>query len=796
MKTIDFNLNAEKNGGKIVAFNYSRSLNELVGSWSAKIANGSFTAGDFISFEGAMKDGIITKTYKDHTGMWHLEGKDAGVKLIITTPEISSLPKGDAQTVIQHLADLCGLELVMQRNELGSERNAEFNVRSLISGSTCLEAILELAMMSGCIAFIDNDGKLNVSEPSTQTPNFQDIINDSESELDLDGYASHVVINLSRRKNEEDENDEERYIGTTPSTSTHDETVSGRLPNFGSYSVTTLMPFNVVKRVETSMTYDNITVKTKEEHEYDYRHKTVWRGKEEKKEEGNQEEEGKQEYVLFAFIEEGYELTKEITGNYGDEITFKETTTEKMDRDFVSLNDELNPPEDWKNENLTVMDKETIERKTTREGGKTPKDDMPDYAPEFDSKTTRKFKYNRDSRTCEEEEISYEMRQVGSISPVKVNGELIPHFLFNSTLAIQTHKTPEWVPVKTKRIYYEKLDDDGNCEVSTRTEYSDDGAEWLIEHGISDTGDEELDEYQKSYAKFSQQSHGLNVSFNSSGAFPTTWQFMELKGRMKVTGEEWMNELAQIGDISEYYENGEFKQLKDCPFYQNKKCAIYQLAERESDKCRGRLDRDGWYQQMYGCPNALKILEIIRKNDTGLFEKDIIGEAGNGNITYERDVYLDDKIKDEDAQSIANTIARNILKVKKIKGVRKSTTVPYDKNFLPNGKIVSVSHDWENMQSTVTYIESSNLSSDFNIVQSISSVASFITERGIAKKNIPKTGVVVETKEKLLKTICKVKVGNSEIECETKLKNIGKDDLVLLSFPSGNKLRGQVVARL
>ena len=785
MKVKDFNLNAEKNGGKIVAFNYSRNLNELVGSWSAKIANGNFTAGDFISFGDVMKNGIITKTYKDHTGMWHLEGKDAGVKLMITTPEISSLPKGDAKTVIQHLASLCGLELVMQGNGLSSGGDTSFNVRSLISGSTCLEAILELAMMSGCIAFIDNNGKLNVSEPSTQTPNFQDIINDSESELDLDGYASHVVINLSRRKNEEDESDEERYIGTTPSTNTYEETVSGWLPNFGSYSVTTLMPFNVVKRVETSMTYDNITVETKEEHEYEKKSKTVLRGEKEN-----------QEYVLFAFIERGYELTKEITGNYGNGITFKETTTETMERDFVSLNDELNPPKEWKNESLTVMDEEIIERKTVREGGKTPTSDMPDYAPEFDSKIIRKFDYNSDSRTCEEEEISYEMRQVGSISPVKVNGEPVPHFLFNSTLAIQTHKTPEWVPVKTKRIYYEKLDENGNCEVSTRTEYCDDGAEWLVENGISDTGDEDLDEYQKSYAKFSQQSHGLNVSFNSSGAFPTTWQFMELNGRTKVTGEEWMNELAQIGNISEYYENGEFKQLKDCPFYQNKECAIYRLAERESNECGGRLDRDGWWQLGYGCPNALKILKLIRKYDTGLFEKALIGEAGSGNITYERDAYLDDKIKDEDAQSIANTIARNILKVKKIKGVRKSITVPYDKNFLPNGKIVSVSHDWENMQSTVTYIESSNLSSDFNIVQSISSVASFITERGIAKKNIPKTGVVVETKQKMLKTICKVKVGNSEIECETKLKNIGKDDLVLLSFPSGNKLRGQVVARL
>ena len=35
MKTIDFSLDADKNGGKITAFNYSHGLNELIGSWSA-----------------------------------------------------------------------------------------------------------------------------------------------------------------------------------------------------------------------------------------------------------------------------------------------------------------------------------------------------------------------------------------------------------------------------------------------------------------------------------------------------------------------------------------------------------------------------------------------------------------------------------------------------------------------------------------------------------------------------------------------------------------------------------------
>ncbi len=61
MKLIDYNLNQPKNGGKITAFNYSRKLNELAGSWSAQVAGGIFNAGDTISFSNVMTDGIISK---------------------------------------------------------------------------------------------------------------------------------------------------------------------------------------------------------------------------------------------------------------------------------------------------------------------------------------------------------------------------------------------------------------------------------------------------------------------------------------------------------------------------------------------------------------------------------------------------------------------------------------------------------------------------------------------------------------------------------------------------------------
>ena len=144
MIVLDYSLDDSKNGGKITAFSYSHSLNELCGSWSATVAGGSFTAGENISFSNVMTNGIISRAKKDSSGLWHVEGYDAGIKLMRSTPAIEDLPEGNARGVLQSLADFCDIPLYMTRNGLSG-----FNVRSLISASTCAEAVLEIALLSG-----------------------------------------------------------------------------------------------------------------------------------------------------------------------------------------------------------------------------------------------------------------------------------------------------------------------------------------------------------------------------------------------------------------------------------------------------------------------------------------------------------------------------------------------------------------------------------------------------------------------------------------------------------------------
>ena len=781
MITLDFSLDSSKNGGRITSFSYSHGLNELVGSWRANVAGGSFKAGNSITFTGAMKDGFISSAYKDSSGLWHLEGKDAGVRLMKSVPDISDLPEGNAKAVLRYIADFCGIDIVMTVNGLSG-----FNVRSLISGSTCAEAVLELAMFSGLIAYIDRSGNLVIQQPATLQPSLQNIINDSGSDIDLDGYATQVLVTLNRRKwpdapddEPPDDDDDAGYIGETPSIKTKQVTKSGFFSN-GSYYIITLEPFGVIKRVRTSITDNGVTISNLEKHDYDYKAKVIWRDN--------------QEYVLFAFIETGYSLTRTVEGSYGEGLSFKETTTETMTRSFSAIDATIGIPDDWAGE-LDMVSSETVTRSTVREGGKTPSENMPSYSPPFDSQVTRTYTRENGGKglLCNETELSYEARQVGSISPVKVNGQLVPHFL-GGTLAIQTHSSPQWVLVKKHRAYYEQYDADGACVLSTRSEYSDDGAEWLTANALNDTGDDDLNDYQKAYATFSQSAQGLDVDVGSS-VLSSAWNFLELQGRTKVNDPDAAGDIS-IGDVSQWYDNGAYVRQAVCPHYNSsaKTCNVYSLAGSSTDACIHYRGTGNWY----ACSRAVAALNIAKQQDSPQLEVPVVGSAAVKNLPrkspavgYRRDIYVDDILSDAQAQSIADTIAANILVVKGTKGFRKTVAVPYDPSLQPDGVILEVAHDWENLQTSVTLKDTGDIP-DFLISESVAAIAAFVAARQDARLNIPQYGSVLQASG----NFATVKVGEAEVSCSTKLRGLAQGDIVLVAFPAGNKLRGQVISKL
>lgn len=790
MRTLDYNLPAEQGGGKLVNFQYSRSLNELIGSWSAEVAGGSFTAGETFSVP-CMRNGVIASVYKDPDGMIHLNGKDAGVRLMRTTPPVSTLTDGGAGAVIQALAGYCGIGC-----SVGSGLSG-FNARSAATGTTCAEAILELAMLSGYVAYISNAGDLVLRSPASLPPNFSVVLDDSGSELDLDGYATHVAVVLTRRKQTIKEENHgsppPKYKGRTPSGNITNKTHGGTF-NYtdaggqavsGTFSVTTLEPLGIVKESIRSITRNGVTVKTTEMHTYDIKSKTVWRGD--------------QEFRLFAWCETGYATTQETSGSYpsttigGGTIDFSEKTTETMTREF-SIFDAQWVPADWKGA-LGMVDKERSVRATTRTGGQPPDAGMPDYAPPFDAMITREFKRTDFGLglVCSETEIRNEARQIGTISAVKKNGQLL-QYPNNTFMAIQSHSSPFWVSVEIYRTYYEKFRKDGSCEVSTRSEWSDDGARWMLANGLLKTGDERFDKYQEDYAKFTQDTSGMEVSLEGGGISSSLWQFLELPGRVKVAGNAQGGEDGFGLDPSGWYMNGGYVPSRFCPHYDraSRSCGIFGIAavgDFPGEQCpyAGR----GWAS----CVRARAALEQARsEQDRPLLEPPVVGIAsiGNRHVGYQREIYADEIMSDDQAQSIATAAAQNILQVKGTKGLRKTVTIPYDGEIVPDGCVVSVAHDWGNMRTTVSYRVSGSIP-DFLIPASVAGVASGISDRDAGRRTRPMSGTVTVVHDD--GTVF-VNVSGVTYPCSTKLINVGPGDAVLVSFTSGNAVRGHIVERM
>ena len=777
--SIDFSLPVNVGNGKISSFKYSHSLRELVGSWSASVVGGNFKAGDTFSVHGVLKNGIIASAYMDHEGLWILEGKDAGYTLLKSLPHFDALPLSKTFLAFIHaLADACSITL----NSNLSEQELPFQVRSIISGSTYAEAILEAAMFAGYIVFFNHEGALVVDKPkriSNENSAFGDfILSDSASSLDFDGYATHVLLQLSyKHKSDSLQEDQAQseYLGEEPprvSVEYH----SGILPQ-GLYSFEILQPLGVLQKLYTEINYGNITIKTTENHSYTHHQRIIWREN--------------QEFGLYAFIETAYSLNREVTGSYEGQ-NFSENTIETMSRTLSLDSLDIGIPADWEDYGLGMVASETITRSTTRSGGPQPTQDMPAYSPPFDSNISRSFSKVFTGRgigiLCQETEENYEARQIGAIAPVTLNGQPIPHFFSDRNLALQTHVRPDWVLVKSHRDFFDQFDYDGNCVVSTTSAYSDEGNEWISEHAIIPTGDEQADALQKAYAMFTQAAQGLHVSIGSPH-FSNAWQFLEVQGRTVSSPDK----NSALGDVSLWYDAGAYVKSIICPHYNltSKSCNVYMFA--------GNIQNHGCNRQrgtLYWtlCDRAIEALKKARELDTSDLDAPVFGSAGNAasGAGYKRDIYIDEELDKERAQRIADSLARNILSVKSNKGFCKTVVVPYNPDFLPNGDIIEVAHDWDNLQTSITYRTDGNIP-DFLIPQSVAAVADFVAARYHSRASIPQYATFLRKDDN---NNFIVSIDNSEVKCSSKVRFLQENDIVLVSFPAGNKVHGQIIARL
>jgi len=202
------------NGHELLDFNYQRQPRQLVGSWSAVLKSGSapFTAGDDFTVPGWMQGGIVTDVQNNRDGSWSLSGNDAGARLLVAIP--GNLADGSLEQLLTALASHCGVYASVAVSPIGTSK-----CKTLITGSTCADAIVELAAYGGSVAYIRRDGTLQVSSPASSYSPPSIILRDEGTSIDTDGLITGASVLLTRRAEPEDPGGtppESWWVGTTP----------------------------------------------------------------------------------------------------------------------------------------------------------------------------------------------------------------------------------------------------------------------------------------------------------------------------------------------------------------------------------------------------------------------------------------------------------------------------------------------------------------------------------------------------------------------------------------------------
>lgn len=196
------------------------------------------------------------------------------------------------------------------------------------------------------------------------------------------------------------------------------------------------------------------------------------------------------------------------------------------------------------------------------------------------------------------------------------------------------------------------------------------------------------------------------------------------------------------------------------------------------------------------CERAVAALERVRseEDDNKLLEAPVICSVGSGDLWISREIYLDtDDLTEEQAISIGNTIAANILASKAgSRGAIRSVTIPLNSSITPNGAIISANHDWKAMH-TVLEIKQDMEIPSLLLPNTVSGAATIVAAREWRRQQQGYIGKVVSIGDD---GVISVLVANRGIKCRTKLRYIASGDTVLVSLPAGSGSYGIIMERL
>lgn len=772
MKVFSFSPPDRLAGLKILSYEYSRSKDSLAGDWRVTLESADeypLHPGDTVSLEG-MTGGMVGAIYPGSSGEIIVSGRDRGIYLMRSVPQVEDIAEGGAKEVIEALAGLCGVSVRMSGGLSG------FNARSLITGSTCAEAIQELAMLSGKMAYIDNDGVLVVADPSGSVPAFSTILSDGGESLDLDSYATGATVIVQRRR----ERDAEKaggtkvvWRGSTPSGFLTTETFSGSTglsDGDFSYEIEVYEQIRAPKSIRQT-TRTGATTKVYET-VYDYNIETFT------------EIRGDQEYRVFEWSLASEISETTVSGAFpasdGTSVSFSETTTRTMTRSYTISGE---------------IESETEESITTRTSS-LPAEGNISPTPPFDYRIERKFNSSifGDARTMTEVEQRYEKRglskQVPVINPATGQPVTIPGT--ETFVLVSEVEFEDWILIESTRTVNETLEED-ECTLRASFWHSDNGAADLLSRGMTlpnDIYNPNISDSEKVHIALDQDTGEADIEIYPGGSsLRGDVQRVEFAGRKRV----YINKERSIEGSEDWYLDGGYVPSRVCPHYSGGICGISDIAvvggTISGDKCPYR--GINWR----GCERAQAALEKAREDDADerLLETPVICTAGGGNVWTSREIYIDDIITDAEAESIGNAVAANILTAKGgARGISKTVTIPLEYDLHPTGTITAVTHDWEGLKTSVTYKIAGSIP-DLLIPETVAGAAAMVANREASRQQRGHIGKVLTIGDDGIITVL---VANMAVRCTTRLKYLAENDTVLVSLPAGSRGFGVVTERL
>lgn len=697
-------------GHSLLALSYEAKKWSLIGSWSATIgpkADGSydlsqFPLGGLIDFE-ALEKAVLLSRRMERNKAWRLEGNDIARLLDRTAPDPSLLPSGNVDEVVAALCNKCGVPCDVTG---GLPSSVVKDARALVSATKVADIIVELAQLSGKIAYIDTTtGTLKFAENTEGTLNYTDdeILEYGGDELDLDNYAKGVCVILHRKKQEGDEQQEEppppsHHFYGQPLPSLSVETISGDgitgqyIQPIGvplSLNTTTTEEIGLSEQFSDPTTGDTVpiigtvTINTslQETFTYDSGHKP---GEGMSPSSGGPVSAGygitqrdywdrprtqenapfyneNTEHREFKWIEKSHHRVTTVTKSLQSSalnITVRETTIEKTDRIFSNA----------------LLTKETYSRQTRRELVSSSYGDiLPDATlylpphPDFDEIMVAEYRRSSNLLTVTTTTKTNDLKEVGSWAVVHEwrDNQWKPVILQsegNATplieMAVKGMAFPEWVQKITVEEDKEFLDSNGNAVIRAHSLVSDDGGSYVAAKGwvgmVADTipppqtpGEEEEVRKRRlieaAYNAFSSQSANASVEFTDGAPSDNIIQSYVCDGYTWY----WKNIPSES-----WYDpaTGQYRQVGGvCPHYSDTKCNIADIDviwDYTDRKCPNR-NGFGWS----GCPRALAALENENASQQDIqfmppitCRSSVYPAQGQYEPVYTRNVYLRDDI--------------------------------------------------------------------------------------------------------------------------------------------------------